>query len=187
LQAVIERELHIAKEQLRLKNHHAARLALSKKKYQEQLLDKTGNQLLTIEELTQTIEFALVEQDVMKRLEIGNHVLGQIHKEMDLNTVEKIMDDTADAIAYQNELQNIISQELSPEDEEAIMAQLDEIIEMQQKAEALNTPNEEVFSNKKDTLESFPSVPTHMPEKPKDKQIDDANKGKRKMEPASAS
>jgi charged multivesicular body protein 6 len=38
----------MAKKQLELKNHHAARLALCKKKYQMQLLEKTGNQLMTI-------------------------------------------------------------------------------------------------------------------------------------------
>jgi charged multivesicular body protein 6 len=126
---VIDRELQIAKEQLQLKNHHAARLALSKKKYQEQLLEKTGNQLMTIEQLCQTIEYAIVEQDILQRLQIGNQVLTQIQKEMNIEQVEKIMDDTVEAIAFQNEIQDIILNQFSPEDEEDIMRQLDEIIE----------------------------------------------------------
>ncbi|KAJ3275715.1 hypothetical protein HDV01_007181 [Terramyces sp. JEL0728] len=129
LQKVIDRELVVAKQQLLLKNHHAARLALSKKKYQEQLLEKTGNQLMTIEQLTQSIEYALVEQDIINRLQLGNKVLEQIHQEMSIEKVEKIMDDTADAIQYQNEIQEIISRELNEEDEEEIMAELDRLIE----------------------------------------------------------
>ena len=35
-------------------------------------------------------------------LKNGNSVLKEIHKEMSLEAVEKLMDDTADAIAYQN-------------------------------------------------------------------------------------
>lgn len=136
---VIERELAIAKTQLTLKNHHAARLALSKKKYQEGLLAKTGEQLLNIEQLTATIEYSMVEQEIIKKLALGNDVLKLIHKEMvrvlvlikDLEKVEKIMDDTADGIAYQNEIQEIISKEFSPEDEQDIMDELDKLIEME--------------------------------------------------------
>jgi charged multivesicular body protein 6 len=128
---VIQRELEIAKQQLTLKNHHAARLALAKKKYQEQLLEKTGNQLLTIEQLCGTIEYALVEQEIVSRLEQGTKVLNQIHNEMSLEKVEKIMEDTQDAIEYQNEIQDIMSREFTPEDEEDIMAQLDELIEQE--------------------------------------------------------
>jgi charged multivesicular body protein 6 len=123
--------LEIAKQQLALKNHHAARLALAKKKYQEQLLEKTGNQLLTIEQLCGTIEYALVEQEIVSRLEQGTKVLNQIHNEMSLEKVEKIMEDTQDAIEYQNEIQNIMSSEFTPEDEEDIMAQLDDLIEQE--------------------------------------------------------
>jgi charged multivesicular body protein 6 len=150
LQQVLDKELQVAKEQLRLKNHHAARLALSKKKYQEQLLLKTGEQLLTLEQLTQAIEYALVEQDLLKGLQEGNKVLAQIHKEMDLNAVEKIMDDTADGIAYQNEIQEMISQQFTETDEAEIMAQLDELVEMEvtecltkakEKAQALDLPS----------------------------------------------
>lgn len=35
-------------------------------------------------------------------LKNGNAVLKEIHKEMSLEDVERLMDDTADAIAYQN-------------------------------------------------------------------------------------
>jgi hypothetical protein len=42
-----------------------------------------------------------VEKDVVFGLQQGNAVLREINKEMSFKSVEKLMDDTADAIAYQ--------------------------------------------------------------------------------------
>ncbi|CAG8670948.1 12137_t:CDS:2, partial [Dentiscutata heterogama] len=102
LQVISDKETEIAKKALHNGNKRGALLALKKKRYQEQLLKKTDTQLLNLEELTQTIEFALVEKDVLSGLELGNNILNEIHKEMSIEKVEKLMEDTADAIAYQN-------------------------------------------------------------------------------------
>lgn len=51
---------------------------------------------------THSIEYALVEKQVLEGLKHGNDVLSEIHKETSVEAVEKLMDDTADAIAYQN-------------------------------------------------------------------------------------
>ncbi|KAJ8324303.1 Vacuolar protein sorting-associated protein 20 [Batrachochytrium dendrobatidis] len=131
LQTVLDRELQVAKEQLRLKNHHAARLALSKKKYQQSLLEKVSTQLLTLEQLTQSIEFALVEKQVVEGLKQGTQVLSDLNKEMQLEDVEKLMDDSADAVAYQNQVGEMLSQVFSEEDEADVMAELDQLIETQ--------------------------------------------------------
>lgn len=55
-------------------------------------------QLLTLEMLAGAIEFALVEHDVLHGLEEGNKVLALINKEMDIDKVDCIMQDTKDAI-----------------------------------------------------------------------------------------
>jgi charged multivesicular body protein 6 len=127
----MERELQVAKEQLKLERHHAARLALSKKKFQERLLEKTYNQLNTIEEMVSTIEFSQIEQTILKSLESGANVLKEIQNEMSLEKIDKIMDDTAEAIQYQKDIQQMISMNLSPQDEEDILAQLELIQEVQ--------------------------------------------------------
>ena len=48
-----------------------------------------------------TIEFSLVQQSVLHGLKQGNEVLTQIHKEMNLESVEKLLEETAEAQAYQ--------------------------------------------------------------------------------------
>ena len=82
--------------------HLMALLALRRKKYQEQLLAKTDAQLAQLEQLTRSVEFAAIQKDVLFGLQQGTRVLREIHAEMGgLDHVEKLMGDTADAIAYQ--------------------------------------------------------------------------------------
>ncbi|TPX51809.1 hypothetical protein SeLEV6574_g00032 [Synchytrium endobioticum] len=128
---VIDREVDVAKTHLRNGDKRRALIALKKKKYQIQLLDQTDTQLLNLEQLTNSIEYALVERDVLKGLEQGNSVLKEIHKEMSVEAVQKLMDDTADAIAYQNEIEQVLSAKLTEHDEAAIEAELDAIEEEQ--------------------------------------------------------
>jgi hypothetical protein len=72
---VIDRETAIAKELLHKGDKKRALLALKKKKYQTGLLDKTDAQLLTVEDLIGSIEFAAVQQRVFEALKTGNSVL----------------------------------------------------------------------------------------------------------------
>lgn len=127
IQAVLDREHEIAKQQLAAGNKDRAILALRKKKYQESLLQKTDAQLENLEQLVSTIEFSLVEVSVLHGLQQGNEVLKQIHNEMNLETVEKIMEETAEAREYQREIDEMLASNLTVEDEEAVQAELREL------------------------------------------------------------
>lgn len=48
-----------------------------------------------------SIEFSLVEKSILLGLQQGNSVLKEIHKEMSVELVEKLMGETDDAVAYQ--------------------------------------------------------------------------------------
>ncbi|KAJ3300691.1 Vacuolar protein sorting-associated protein 20 [Borealophlyctis nickersoniae] len=141
IHTVLDREVEVAKHHLRQGDQGRALLALKKKKYQERLLAQTDQQLLNLEQLTGQIEYALVEQDIMRGLAQGNEVLKEIHKEMSLDAVQKLMDDTADAIAYQAEIDELISGKITEEDEEEIMAQLDAFIEEEAASKLPTVPN----------------------------------------------
>lgn len=79
-----------------------ALLALRRKKYQESLLAKTDAQLEQLERLTASVEFALIQKDVVFGLQQGTRVLREIHAEMGgIEHVEKLMGENAEAIAYQ--------------------------------------------------------------------------------------
>lgn len=48
-----------------------------------------------------SIEFSLVEKDVLFGIKQGSAVLKQLNSEMKVEDVEKLMSDTADGVAYQ--------------------------------------------------------------------------------------
>lgn len=97
-----DKETDIAKQMLARGDKKRALLALRRKKYQETLLSKTDAQLEQLEKLTSNVEFALIQKDVVFGLQQGTKVLEAIHAEMGgLEHVEKLMGETAEAIAYQ--------------------------------------------------------------------------------------
>jgi len=129
LHGVIARETEIAKQLLVQGKRDKALLTLKKKRYQENLLAKSEGQLQNIQEMVDSIEFAQMEQQVFNRLAEGNAVLKEIHSQMTLDDVEKLMLDTEDALAYQKEIEDLLAQnKFTTEDEEEIMEELQEII-----------------------------------------------------------
>jgi hypothetical protein len=97
-----DKETEIAKQMLAKGDKKRALLALRRKKYQESLLAKTDAQLEQLEQLTSSVEFAQIQKDVVFGLQQGTKVLKEIHAEMGgIEHVEKLMGETADAIAYQ--------------------------------------------------------------------------------------
>ncbi|KPV74340.1 uncharacterized protein RHOBADRAFT_54180 [Rhodotorula graminis WP1] len=124
IEVVLAREREIAADSLRQGNKQRALTALRQKKYQEQLLSQTDAQLETLQKLVQSIEYSLVEKDVLYGLQQGSEVLKQLNKEMDLATVERLMDDTREGIAYQEEVSALLSSRMSAQDEEDVLAEL---------------------------------------------------------------
>ncbi|KAJ3112060.1 Vacuolar protein sorting-associated protein 20 [Phlyctochytrium bullatum] len=163
LELVIAKEVEVAKHHLKNNDKKRAMLALKKKKFQESLLEKTDAQLFTLEQMTQTIEYSLIEKDIVNGLKKGNDVLAQIHKEMSVEAVEKLMDDTADAIAYQNEIDQLLSGSLSKDDEEEAEAELEELLRLELEA-APKVPKTTLGEGEAeaDGIE-FPEVPTTEP------------------------
>lgn len=98
---ITTREAEIAKECLKKGDKKRALIALRRKKYQETLLAKTDAQLAQLETLTNDVEFALVQKDVVFGLQQGTAVLKEIHKEMGgVENVERLLGEAADAQAY---------------------------------------------------------------------------------------
>ncbi|KAK1761326.1 Snf7-domain-containing protein [Echria macrotheca] len=120
-----DKETQIARQMLAQDDKPRALLALRRKKYQESLLAKTDAQLEQLERLTSSVEFALIQKDVVFGLQQGTRVLAEIHAEMGgIEHVEKLMGDTADAIAYQKEVSEMLGGRISNQDEEEVEDEL---------------------------------------------------------------
>lgn len=95
-------ETTAAKTCLAAGNKKRALLALRRKKYQESLLEQTDKQLEQLEKLTSSVEFALVQKDVVFGLRQGTEVLKEIQREMGgIEEVEKLVGEGEEARAYQ--------------------------------------------------------------------------------------
>ncbi|CAB1312987.1 unnamed protein product [Coregonus sp. 'balchen'] len=94
----LEKERNLAKQLLKDGKKEKALLLLKKKRYQDQLLDKTENQISNLE-----------------------------HMAMSIEDVERIMDETQEAIEYQREIDEMLAGSLTQEDEDAVLAELEAI------------------------------------------------------------
>ncbi|XP_029455062.1 charged multivesicular body protein 6 isoform X1 [Rhinatrema bivittatum] len=142
----LEREREVARQLLRDGKKEKAKLLLKKKRYQEQLLDKTENQISNLEHMVQDIEFTQIEMKVIEGLKVGNECLKKMHEVMSIEEVERIMDETQESIEYQRQIDEMLAGSLTTEDEEAILEELDAIV--QGDLELPEAPTAEPFAGK---------------------------------------
>ncbi|KAL9939638.1 hypothetical protein V8E36_001455 [Tilletia maclaganii] len=158
LQAIADRDHALAKEALVRGERQKALTALRRRKYQESLLTKTETQLTTLEELVSNIEFSQIQQSVMLGLQQGNEVLRSIHKELSIEKVEQVMDETAEAQAYQKEVEELLASRMTAEEEEAVQ---EEMALLEQEA-GIAAPAQKDLSPA-DGLTRLPQAPTTEP------------------------
>lgn len=136
---ITTREKEIVQECLRKGEKDRALLALRRKKYQESLLSQTDTQLEQLEKLTANVEFALVQKDVVYGLQRGTEVLKMINKEMGgLASVEKIMEDSAEARREQEEIGQALAGQLSNNEEDEVE---DELEALEREIEGVKLPD----------------------------------------------
>jgi len=84
-------------------------------------------------------------------LKQGNEVLKEIHREMSIESVEKLMGETHEAREYQREIGDLLANRLTLEEEDAVQA---ELLELQ----AVTLEQAEPVP-----YDKLPSVPTEQP------------------------
>lgn len=101
------------------------------------------------------LEFAQVELRVVDGLKVGNAALKKLHDLLSIDEIEKIMDETREGIEKQKEIDDILSGELTENDETEVEAELDILLaaEVEEKAPEVT---EDII---------LPEVPKELPEK----------------------
>ncbi|XP_034050379.1 charged multivesicular body protein 6 [Thalassophryne amazonica] len=125
----LEKERLLAKQLLKNGKKEKALVLLKKKRYQDQLLDKTESQISNLERMVQDLEFAQIELKVIEGLKNGNECLKKMNEMMSIEEVERIMDETQEAVEYQRQIDEILAGSLSQEDEDAVLAELEALTE----------------------------------------------------------
>lgn len=97
-----------------------------------------------------TIEFSLVQVAVLEGLKQGNDVLKEIHKEMNIDNVERLLEQTQEAQAYQRvralyrpsramrtlttrrsqEIDDMLMSQMTADEEEAVQEELAELVRL---------------------------------------------------------
>lgn len=146
----LENERLLAKKLLTSGQRERAKLLLKKKRYQENLLEKTDGQLENLEKMIQDLEFAQVEVKVVAGLKIGSEALKSLNEILNIDEIERIMDDTREGIEKQKEIDDLLNGKLTEEDEEDVEKEYKELLKLE----------EEEISEK------LPDIPVIEPELP---------------------
>ncbi|KAF8404051.1 hypothetical protein HHK36_008928 [Tetracentron sinense] len=167
LDAVIEAEKQAARDLIREKKKDRALLALKKKKAQEELLKQIDAWLINVEQQLADIELASKQKAVFESLKSGHNAIKAIQSEINLEDVQKLMEDTAEAKAYQDEINAILGEKLSVEDEEDILAEF-ENLETQITLQDMPTVPAPLVPSSEELVEDLvlPDVPTKIPVAP---------------------
>ncbi|XP_065347223.1 charged multivesicular body protein 6 [Cloeon dipterum] len=158
----LEKDRELAKKLLTSGKKDRAKLLLRKKRFQEQLLAKTDNQLENLERLVHDLEFSQVEMQVLDGLKTGNEALKKVQEVLNIDAVEKILDETREAVEKQKEIDDLLSGALTQEDEDDVEAELEALISVTEPAKTLpDVPMEEPEGDVE-----LPEVPSEEPKAP---------------------
>nr|CAI5861442.1 unnamed protein product [Callosobruchus analis] len=152
IELALSRDKEIARKLLSNGQRERAKLLLKKKRYQEQLLVKADGQLDNLEKLTHDIEFAQVELQVVEGLKKGNEALKKVNDALNIEDIEKILDETREGIDKQNEITELLSGQLTEEDEDAVEEELTNILKEQLPNVPIEEPTGDGENEEEDTV-----------------------------------
>ncbi|CAF4002767.1 unnamed protein product [Rotaria magnacalcarata] len=137
----IDRGREVAKQLLKNGQQDRALLLLRKKKMLEMQLHKTEGILENVERMTHELEFAQVQATVVSSLRQGTDALKKMNELLKIDDIERLMEDSREAIEYQKEVSNLLAGGLNRVDEENIEAELEELIHAEEAREINRLPD----------------------------------------------
>lgn len=112
-----------------------ALIVMRRKKNMEDILRRTDQQLETLETLVSDIEYKQIEVSVVEGLKVGTEALKQLNALVNIDDLQTMMDDTAEAAEKQKEITSILQQSAERYDEEDLLNELEAYKQPVQKAE----------------------------------------------------
>lgn len=168
-----------------------ALVVLRRKKYMEEILDRTDKQLETLEQLVNDIEYTQIEVSVVEGLKVGTEALKQLNNLMNIDDIQQMMEDNEEAAEKQKEISEILQRSSERYDESDLLKELEQISGKSEESEQPAKVSEEpdVSTKLPDVPTELPEVPNEMPDVPNDEpkeKVGDQNKPKRARQLESA-
>jgi len=157
----VERELAVAKQLVTAQKKDRALLALKRRKLHEHQLTRLDAWLLNVEQLLSNIEMTRQQTRLFEALKAGTSAVRDLQKQVTVQDVEKLLEDSTDAQAYQEEMDRALSRSLSPLDGQEAEAELDKLeadfLRLEAAEQLPTVPKHDVVV---DSLEELPDVPS---------------------------
>eukprot|EP00382_Lankesteria_abbotti_P003896 CAMPEP_0113846664 /NCGR_PEP_ID=MMETSP0372-20130328/1434_1 /TAXON_ID=340204 /ORGANISM="Lankesteria abbotti" /LENGTH=231 /DNA_ID=CAMNT_0000815835 /DNA_START=18 /DNA_END=713 /DNA_ORIENTATION=- /assembly_acc=CAM_ASM_000359 len=113
-----------AKQRIGRKDTQGAKLALKRKQMLDNELAQLGNARLTLEQQINTLESQQTQQMAIRALSQGVEAQKQLNSSLNINSIDKLMDDLQEQQDRQQEVASVLSQNIPMMDEDDIMAEL---------------------------------------------------------------
>lgn len=155
-----------ARELLRMQYKDRALLVLKLKKYKKERIDSIESQLFTVQEQIDTLDWAVINVQVLQAMRNGTDELTRLNNLMSMDKIDALMDETKEAFDTQNEISAaIIGLVGAPTAEEEAM--LDELLGWdssnpanKSSTAATATASNTNTSTTTSTIPVFPNAPT---------------------------
>lgn len=148
-----------------------ALIVLRRKKNMEAILGRTDQQLETLEQLVNDIEYTQIEVSVIEGLKVGSEALKQLNSLMNVDDIQQMMEDNEEAAAKQREISEILSKTSERYDEQELLDELEKYktkeepaktVAPAQKNKVEDIPAEQVVEVEQ-KLDELPQVPIDVP------------------------
>lgn len=122
---------------------------LKRIRYQESLVTKAVQQLMSLEEMIISIDFKDVEKMFIKGLENGNGILKELNKELSLEKVDAILDESEEQMAMANDVNDLLAESTNNAGQYLDDEVDEELLEMMKEIERKSEQKSEKNSEKK--------------------------------------
>ncbi|GAB5372969.1 hypothetical protein AAMO2058_001709800 [Amorphochlora amoebiformis] len=161
IDATLERQVQMAKQLIKAKKKKKALLVLKKKKYLEILIERTEKALINVEKLVDSIEYASMQKQIFDAMKAGNECLSELNREVSLEEVEKLMDETEEAIAYQEQVSDALADSLTTDDIHDVNNELEKLQKQEEEFAALQLEDDLPDVPNRDVVHSEEKVPSN--------------------------
>lgn len=167
IQKKVRAQLAEAKQRSAAKDKNGALFALKRKRILESEIDKLGGAQLQLYLQIQSIESARINAEVVDGLQAGVNMMQQLHEHVDVERAEDVKDSLNEQMETANDISNIISESaISLEDDDELVAELNQLEEEAVEAELLKPPADTAASIQaaaavQHRALDFPVVPKH--------------------------